>query len=116
LEFFDAYILSYGFCYLLAPVKRDFYLIKPKFPIALTRFLLLVVGILHVLAVIFNFPFIIFPLAVAETFSCVAHYTGMIEWENLKNSKSTNNNAYLLMAVGDILDAAFLFSKYAITF
>jgi len=115
LEFFDAYILSYGFCYLLAPVKRDFYLIKPKFPIVLTRFLLLVVGVLHVLAVILNFPIIIFPLAVAETFSCVAHYTGMVEWKNLKNCKSANN-AYLLMAVGDILDAAFLFSKYAITF
>ena len=80
MDIFSAYIMGYGFCYVVSSFARDFYLIRPNLPVLLTKILLFLIGVAHLFAAFYNLPFLLIPLALVESYSCVVHWSGKIAW------------------------------------
>lgn len=116
MNLFDAYILGYGFCYIVSGFTKDFYLVRPNLPAYLVKTLLVVTGAFHVLAAIFGFSFLILPLAFIESYSCVAHWSGKIQWNGKLKDFNQVHGAYAFMALFDLVDITFLLSKLVIPF
>ena len=114
LDLVSAYIAAYGFCYLIASFKRDFHVIRPNFPILLTKSLLFAAGIAHLLAVFLNSSYLAIPLAFLVCCSCVAHWSGKILWNGILADYAKSQGAYVSMALFDLIDATCLLSKVVI--
>jgi hypothetical protein len=106
MDVFNAYIIAYGFTYFVASFHKNFNPIHPKVSTFLTRILLFLAGIFHLIAAFYNFPLIIVPLAFIQSSSCVFHWREDIKW----NGKLSSSQ-YVGMALFDLLDATFLLSK-----
>ena len=111
LDVLNAYILGYGFCYIVSGLTKDFYLIRPNFPSILTKILLLMVGVAHIFAAFYSFSPLLVSLALVESYSCVVHWSGKITWNGKLNDFHMAQSLYGIMSVFDLIDITFLLSK-----
>ncbi len=107
----NAYILGYGFCYIVSSLTKDFYLIRPNFPNLLTKISLLMMGVSHVFAAFYGFPLLLIPLALVESYSCVVHWSGKVTWNGKLSDFHMAQSLYGIMSVFDLIDITFLLSK-----
>ena len=103
--------MAFGFCYIVTAFTRGFYLYRPNWPHYMSKIFLLSVGLAHLLAAYTNYPYVLIPLALIESGSCVAHWTGKITWSGKLNDFQISQSLYGIMSVFDLVDITFLLSK-----
>ena len=111
MDIVNAYIMGFGLTYVVSAFTRGFYLYCPNWPHHMSKVFLLSVGLAHLLAAFVNLPYLLIPLALIESGSCVAHWTGKVAWSGELSDFHMSQSLYSVMSMFDLIDITFLLSK-----